>query len=431
MLSDQLNSWKEVAQYLGCSIRTVQRWEAERGLPVRRIPGQRGAVFALRAEIDQWKTGSVVETTPQLGVRSERPAAGAAIRAWPIIGTAIVLAIVVVTAFAAFPLNDTIVHPSPASFMLEANTIKAHDAGRQLLWSHAFSQRVAALDLTWRPTIGDWAQRADIDGDGTEEVLVLVGHPVADETGGGVETLHAFSADGTLRWSYTPRTTLDYTSRRSSGPWVILDFEVIPGHGVWISFTDHVWWPSAVEEVDNAGRVRARFYQPGHVRVLRAIQEGDRTLVVAAGVNNEFAAASVALLDPNVVTTSPQEAGSAFTCRGCPPAAPMRYALLSPSPLSRIANRPYNTVTNLLVGPTLIASTYEADHANVLFSLTRDLRVLSAEPSDGYWSYAISKPTLLSEGQHAEVREWSAHGWTTHRIGFSTIEKATRHSTPE
>ena len=50
-----LNSWKEVAVYLGRGVRTVQRWELELGLPVRRPRGKsRSAVIAFKPEIDQW-----------------------------------------------------------------------------------------------------------------------------------------------------------------------------------------------------------------------------------------------------------------------------------------------------------------------------------------------------------------------------------------
>lgn len=50
-----LNSWKEIAQYLGRGVRTVQRWEAELGLPVRRPRGKsRSAVIAVTAELDRW-----------------------------------------------------------------------------------------------------------------------------------------------------------------------------------------------------------------------------------------------------------------------------------------------------------------------------------------------------------------------------------------
>ena len=50
-----LNSWKEIAVYLGRGVRTVQRWEEDLGLPVRRPRGKdRSAVFAFPAEIDEW-----------------------------------------------------------------------------------------------------------------------------------------------------------------------------------------------------------------------------------------------------------------------------------------------------------------------------------------------------------------------------------------
>jgi phage terminase Nu1 subunit (DNA packaging protein) len=50
-----LNSWKEVASYMGRGVRTVQRWEQELGLPVRRPRGKsRSAVIAFKQELDQW-----------------------------------------------------------------------------------------------------------------------------------------------------------------------------------------------------------------------------------------------------------------------------------------------------------------------------------------------------------------------------------------
>lgn len=55
MNSDVLNSWKEVAAYLGRGVRTVQRWEQELGLPVRRPRGkERSAIIALKPELDRW-----------------------------------------------------------------------------------------------------------------------------------------------------------------------------------------------------------------------------------------------------------------------------------------------------------------------------------------------------------------------------------------
>ena len=58
-----LNSWKEIAGYLNRGVRTVQRWEAELGMPVRRPRGKgRSAVIAMRSELDRWIKSCPTET---------------------------------------------------------------------------------------------------------------------------------------------------------------------------------------------------------------------------------------------------------------------------------------------------------------------------------------------------------------------------------
>ena len=52
----RLDSWKEIARYLGRDVRTVQRWEQQEGLPVHRhFHRKRGSVYAITAEIDRWR----------------------------------------------------------------------------------------------------------------------------------------------------------------------------------------------------------------------------------------------------------------------------------------------------------------------------------------------------------------------------------------
>lgn len=56
-VNGRLDSWKDIASYLGRDVRTVMRWQ-EKGLPVHRVPGgKRQAVFAYPAEIDNWLHG--------------------------------------------------------------------------------------------------------------------------------------------------------------------------------------------------------------------------------------------------------------------------------------------------------------------------------------------------------------------------------------
>jgi hypothetical protein len=49
-----LTSWKEIAAYMGKGVRTVQRWESEMELPVRRPGADRHIVLAFPQELDAW-----------------------------------------------------------------------------------------------------------------------------------------------------------------------------------------------------------------------------------------------------------------------------------------------------------------------------------------------------------------------------------------
>jgi len=52
---DRLDSWKEIASYLKKEVRTVQRWEKNLHLPVRRLTqGKQGTVFAYKTDLDTW-----------------------------------------------------------------------------------------------------------------------------------------------------------------------------------------------------------------------------------------------------------------------------------------------------------------------------------------------------------------------------------------
>ena len=52
----RLESWKAIAKHLNRSVRTVRRWEADEGLPVRRHKHGRGStVYAYQVELDAWR----------------------------------------------------------------------------------------------------------------------------------------------------------------------------------------------------------------------------------------------------------------------------------------------------------------------------------------------------------------------------------------
>ncbi len=50
----RLDSWKEIALFFGRDERTVNRWEKDLGLPIHRLPGTKGRVYAFTDELSAW-----------------------------------------------------------------------------------------------------------------------------------------------------------------------------------------------------------------------------------------------------------------------------------------------------------------------------------------------------------------------------------------
>jgi len=53
--TEQLDTWPEIAAYLGVSIREAQYRAKNEGLPVHRGVGKKPRVWALRSELDAWR----------------------------------------------------------------------------------------------------------------------------------------------------------------------------------------------------------------------------------------------------------------------------------------------------------------------------------------------------------------------------------------
>ncbi len=106
----RLETWKEIAAYLGKDERTVRRWEAERGLPVRRLPGQsRSRIYAETEALDRWMAGpeAALEIAPETPIETPPGRAAEAVIPprrrldWRVVAAVAALAIAV---FGALPV---------------------------------------------------------------------------------------------------------------------------------------------------------------------------------------------------------------------------------------------------------------------------------------------------------------------------------------
>src|SRR5207247_9761859 len=99
----RLESWKEIAAYLGRDVTTVRRWERREGLPVYRILHSKlGSVYAYTTELDAWRDGSagagtdVADADPVLEMARQR----LRVRRWLVVCGVVMLALLFVSCFA-------------------------------------------------------------------------------------------------------------------------------------------------------------------------------------------------------------------------------------------------------------------------------------------------------------------------------------------
>jgi hypothetical protein len=78
-----LTGWKEIADYLKCSVRSCLRWEAKAGLPVRRPQEAQGSrVIAYKSDLDAWLKARIGNGTIKPGRGKLRIFGGRAVFTW-------------------------------------------------------------------------------------------------------------------------------------------------------------------------------------------------------------------------------------------------------------------------------------------------------------------------------------------------------------
>ena len=427
----RVETWGEVATHLGVEVRTAQRWESKLGLPVRRMQGSQ-AVYAYVDEIDAWRVSRETlnvdaQTTPAPIAPDLIEPAKRFVRSW-MIGAAAAVVLLVVGAEMRYPRTSL----EPATLSLQGSAIVALDDRGATLWSYQLDRTPTALNFSHRLPLGRWWHRLDTDSDGIDELIAIVGYRSPDSV--DRERLYSFTLSGELRFQFEPDLSLTYNSRAFAPPWIFMDVEPVAfDHSLWLALANAPWWAGAVVSLDRTGHATLRYTQPGNVRVLTALTLGSEARVVASGVNNEYASASVALLDPGQpASRAPSAESGPYECQNCPTAMPLKYLLLPPSPLNKADAEPYNRVDSVFMKDRLFVQTYEAGiGAGIVYEVSPDLRVASATPTDTYWTWqpAAANPAAwsaqLHKSQAVVTRLWSDGVWSLSTLHLSPTHTPT------
>ncbi len=262
-----LLSWKEIAAYLGTSVRTAHRWK-EQGLPTHQA--RTGHPLAYSDELDEW----LAKGPPPVPVKRGRRLFLAAIP--------LALLIPVLVWLLAS-------RSAPSRLAVQDRTLRVLDDEGSLCWEYLLPEPVKSSHWGLGVIDPPVSLIEDLDRDGHREVLYNF-LPSFDSPSPG--KLYCFDSQGKLRWQISHGRELDWKGKRIGPDFVavILRAVQVGERPLILVVAGHKRWSVCqVALLDPAnGQPVEEFWHPGtitHALVLDL--DGDRRLeLVLAGLNN-------------------------------------------------------------------------------------------------------------------------------------------------
>lgn len=413
----RLDSWKEIAEYLGRDVRTALRWAKTQHLPVHHVAGGKvRSVFALTSELDAWMAGRTGET----GAAARPPASRASRLRRPVPAGIVALAAAAALIAAAATLARAPA-VSPVRVSATATAVTTIDGKGVARVVHDFDPAVDTR-LAKSPLI------ADVDADGSQDVIVGVAYydDVPNKRVRSGELINVGAAGG-VRWRFAFDDQLSFRDGTFTGPWGLTDWQVGPAASparIAVAAHDAVWWPSMAAVIDHTGRRLSTFVNPGWIESLLWL---DRDRLAAAGFSNARNGAMLAIVDAGrALTQAPGSEGTPFHCTACPAGAPLFYASFPRSELNVLTASRFNRAQLSWVGDRLLVTTIEIPGDPIAgaahYEFDRDLRLIRASYSDSYWDVhrrlelegrvGHSRDTCPDRAGPPAIDVWSTAGWT-------------------
>jgi hypothetical protein len=371
----RIDGWKDISSWFKADVKTVQRWEKFRSLPVHRLPGGRGRVFAWSDELSAWMEGAAAADTTQVGAPVLR---GPGRRTW-LLGAGAVAALAVSTAALRRFLRGRV--PDIHNVAFSGGGIQALGLDGSPLWTFRIPYPLRPLSVDraeyaariWHPP-------------GAQDPVVLAIPSPAHIRESPDEVIYCLSASGNLLWQCSANPgLLDFDGKPFEPGWGFEHMIVTehPAPTVWLAATHGLRWASCVLKVSLDGKSQVHFANFGHCQRLAA--SDDQKTIYIGGVNNAMDRMCLALThtgDPP--TAAPREGPPRYAYPNGPTDKVRKYIIFPSTEFNiHLALRHYSHVDRVSSrGDVVTLLTKETDerHAGILFEFDAALDPRVARP---------------------------------------------------
>ena len=422
---NRLDSWKVIAAYLNRDQRTVQRWERELGLPVRRLTGRGRSVFAYTSEIDAWlRTNQANLESPPAADVSAPP-----VRKVGLLSPLAVSAVILLAAGLAWRLRPASATAAELRVKVTTDGVVAFDARGAKRWDYPFP-------LAYSTYLAEqMAEPVRIAEGKNPAVYLATAHRVRgidDAREGG--PLTQLDLAGHEQRSFSFADTVTFAGTAFGPPWVITTFAIDDTGGprrIAIAAHHDVWDASLVTVLDEEFHRHGTFVHAGWIEQLQWMAP---SRLVIAGYSNAHDGGMVALLDPSapggIDGQGPEPAGTRYHCDTCASAGPLRMAIMPRTELNRITASRFNRARIEVTPRGILARTIEVPHPSpgldaidALYEFTPSLEFQRASFGDHYWEvlHAVkhqaassrqTRPASPEKSGPAQILTWDPRaGW--------------------
>jgi len=390
-------SWKAIAGHFGVSVRTVQHWELDRNLPVYRMPGERGRVYAFVDELDAWSRNAAPEPEP-----AAEPKGNLRFRAW----TAAAVLLMAAMAAVYFWVQS---RPRPESWAVEGRDLIALGRDGETLWRHAFAKPIwrrwlahpeGSLEYRTMPVVEDF------DGDGAREVVAVYWPKDEPEA---VAEVHAFDSGGRPEWRFKARPAATASGKPVEGPYDLRMLFAVPVPGgkppALVAVSNHRGsFPSQVAILSSRGEVLREYWHSGHILHAEFTGAGGcAMLLYFAARHAATGAAEIVVLDPLTLGGASQESDPAYQLAARSGGSEVARIRLNASELARqLGVQTFPTDIRLREGRIQVsvsqtgAPTGNERPVTIIHSADLTLRNLGVDYAPTFWAL---KDRLVTQGR--------------------------------
>ena len=330
-----LQSWKEIATYLGCDPRTCRRWEKQLNLPVRRIgEGARPRIIAFKKDLNEW-----LQSTDQKRKEIQGKHVFKKSQVFPIL-----LVVGIVVALLAIGWITKVFTPkTPAGFQIDNSRLVILNSRGNVLWKYETAienlcvQNIYENHFQYKRISKENGERElphliikDIDADQKPEILFST--QTQDEFGEG--ELFCFNAAGKIMWRFEAGQEIKFGTTIYSHDYRIKGFDVFDFNKdgtceILVIARHRNHYPNQIALLDSKGKMIGEYWHTGYLidYGFLDIDDDGKEEIILGGCNNEYKKGCLVVLEPeNIHGGSPQTGG--YRCPELTRGAEKFYVLL-------------------------------------------------------------------------------------------------------